>query len=54
MLVNTFIKQPPKTINLKNFEALKNYLIKKPLKNQSLLIKGSRGMELERVLTLID
>lgn len=45
-----------KSINhqFKNFEEFKNYLNKKPLENQSILIKGSRGMRLERILELID
>jgi UDP-N-acetylmuramoyl-tripeptide--D-alanyl-D-alanine ligase len=38
----------------KNFDALKNYLLEHPLKQQSILIKGSRSMRLERVLDLIS
>ncbi|WCO01016.1 UDP-N-acetylmuramoyl-tripeptide--D-alanyl-D-alanine ligase [Psychroserpens ponticola] len=37
----------------KSFENLKNELINSPLKNKYLLIKGSRGMALERVLDYI-
>jgi UDP-N-acetylmuramoyl-tripeptide--D-alanyl-D-alanine ligase len=37
----------------KSFEALKEHLLKNPLKNGALLIKGSRGMALERVLDII-
>ncbi|WP_405395465.1 UDP-N-acetylmuramoyl-tripeptide--D-alanyl-D-alanine ligase [Maribacter sp. Asnod2-G09] len=41
-------------IRLKSFEELKAYLVKKPIKTESsFLIKGSRGMALERVLDLI-
>ncbi|WP_291960597.1 UDP-N-acetylmuramoyl-tripeptide--D-alanyl-D-alanine ligase [Maribacter sp.] len=42
------------TIKLKNFDALKMYLKENNLKPESsILIKGSRGMALERVLELI-
>ncbi|MHB0753666.1 UDP-N-acetylmuramoyl-tripeptide--D-alanyl-D-alanine ligase [Polaribacter sp. M15] len=37
-----------------NFTDFENYIQKNPLKNQSILIKGSRGMRLERVLDLIN
>ncbi|TDT38742.1 UDP-N-acetylmuramoyl-tripeptide--D-alanyl-D-alanine ligase [Maribacter spongiicola] len=41
-------------IKLKNFEELKSHLTKNPLHpKSSILIKGSRGMALERVLDLI-
>ena len=48
-----------KTITTKHpqfntFEDLENYLKKNPLKNQHILIKGSRGMRLERCLDAID
>ena len=33
-----------------NFDDLKNYLIKQRIKNNTILIKGSRGMALERVV----
>lgn len=36
------------------FEELKKFIHKKPLENQSILIKGSRGMKLERILELIN
>ena len=38
----------------KTYELLEDYIKKKPLENQSILIKGSRGMRLERVLNIID
>lgn len=37
----------------KNFADFENYLKKHPLKNRSILIKGSRGMRLERVLDFV-
>lgn len=37
----------------KSFDDLKEHLIKKPLKKATLLIKGSRGMALERVLDIL-
>lgn len=38
----------------KTFIALENYIKKNPLENQSVLIKGSRGMRLERILDNIS
>ncbi len=37
----------------KSFEDLKEYLVKSPIEKGSLLIKGSRGMALERVLDVL-
>ena len=37
----------------KTFEELYAYLKNNPLENQSILIKGSRGMGLERLLDII-
>jgi UDP-N-acetylmuramoyl-tripeptide--D-alanyl-D-alanine ligase len=37
----------------KSFDALKEHLIKNPLEKASMLIKGSRGMALERVLDIL-
>lgn len=37
----------------KNFEDLKNELLKQPIENKKILIKGSRGMALERILEII-
>jgi UDP-N-acetylmuramoyl-tripeptide--D-alanyl-D-alanine ligase len=48
-----FYKTTTKNHQFKSFEALKIYITKKPLKNQSILIKGSRGMQLERILELL-
>ncbi|MDC0177668.1 UDP-N-acetylmuramoyl-tripeptide--D-alanyl-D-alanine ligase [Polaribacter sp.] len=43
------------TINhFKTFENLEEYLKNNPLKHQSILIKGSRGMRLERLLNTIS
>ncbi|WP_298766030.1 UDP-N-acetylmuramoyl-tripeptide--D-alanyl-D-alanine ligase [uncultured Polaribacter sp.] len=49
-----FSKTNTKNLKFTDFEALKVYLTKAPLNNQSILIKGSRGMQLERVLELIN
>jgi UDP-N-acetylmuramoyl-tripeptide--D-alanyl-D-alanine ligase len=49
-----FYKTITKNHQFKSFEALKIYITKKPLKNQSILIKGSRGMQLERILDLLS
>lgn len=38
----------------KTFKELEDYLKKNPLENQSILIKGSRGMRLERLLDIIS
>lgn len=38
----------------KTFEDFSNFIKKNPFQNQSILIKGSRGMGLERVLDLIN
>ncbi|MGJ8744992.1 UDP-N-acetylmuramoyl-tripeptide--D-alanyl-D-alanine ligase [Polaribacter sp.] len=48
-----FYKTATNKLQFKTFEALENYLIKKPLEQQSILIKGSRGMRLERILKII-
>ncbi|QTE22532.1 UDP-N-acetylmuramoyl-tripeptide--D-alanyl-D-alanine ligase [Polaribacter cellanae] len=49
-----FHKTKTKNKTFKTFESLKLYIIKKPLENQSILIKGSRGMQLERILDFIS
>jgi UDP-N-acetylmuramoyl-tripeptide--D-alanyl-D-alanine ligase len=49
-----FYKTITKNIQFKTFEGLRDHLLKNPLNNQSILIKGSRGMALERILDLID
>ena len=38
----------------KSFKELQNHLIKNNIKNHAILIKGSRGMQLERVLELLS
>jgi UDP-N-acetylmuramoyl-tripeptide--D-alanyl-D-alanine ligase len=40
-------------LQFKSYQDLEEYLKKNPLKNQSILIKGSRGMRLERILNVI-
>ena len=49
-----FYKATTKNKKIRNFEALKAYIIANPLAQQSILIKGSRGMQLERILAIID
>ncbi|QOD62059.1 UDP-N-acetylmuramoyl-tripeptide--D-alanyl-D-alanine ligase [Polaribacter haliotis] len=49
-----FYKTKTKNKTFKTFEDLKQHVIKKPLEDQSILIKGSRGMQLERVLDFIN
>ena len=39
---------------LESFEDLKILLSKKSIKNSSILIKGSRGMKMERILDLLS
>ncbi|MFT6843643.1 MAG: UDP-N-acetylmuramoyl-tripeptide--D-alanyl-D-alanine ligase [Psychroserpens sp.] len=41
-------------LQFKSYQDLEEYLKKNPLDNQSILIKGSRGMRLERLLDLIN
>jgi UDP-N-acetylmuramoyl-tripeptide--D-alanyl-D-alanine ligase len=41
-------------LQFKSYQDLEEYLKKNPLENQSILIKGSRGMRLERILDLIN
>ena len=38
----------------KTFDELKNFLIENPITQKSILVKGSRGMQLERLLELIN
>jgi UDP-N-acetylmuramoyl-tripeptide--D-alanyl-D-alanine ligase len=46
-----FYKTETSFIKLRNFDDLKSFLLKNKLpSNSSILIKGSRGMALERVL----
>lgn len=53
---NNFYKTKSSTDNIskfKSFDDLKNELLNSPIKNKYFLIKGSRGMALERVLDYI-
>jgi UDP-N-acetylmuramoyl-tripeptide--D-alanyl-D-alanine ligase len=49
-----FYKAATKNKQFKTFEALKKFIIAYPIENQSILIKGSRGMQLERALDFIS
>jgi UDP-N-acetylmuramoyl-tripeptide--D-alanyl-D-alanine ligase len=49
-----FYKSLTKNKQFKTFEALKDYLKNNKIKNQIILIKGSRGMRLERVIDFIN
>jgi len=48
-----FYKADTKNKQFETFEALKNFITTNPIENQFLLIKGSRGMQLERILEFI-
>ena len=47
-----FCKTETKHQKFINFEAIKNYLLKNPISKSTILIKGSRGMALERIVDL--
>jgi UDP-N-acetylmuramoyl-tripeptide--D-alanyl-D-alanine ligase len=49
-----FYKTITQNKQFRNFEDLKAYITANPLKQKSILIKGSRGMQLERILAIID
>jgi UDP-N-acetylmuramoyl-tripeptide--D-alanyl-D-alanine ligase len=49
-----FYKTSTQNRQFRNFEDLKAYITVNPLKQESILIKGSRGMQLERILAIID
>ena len=49
-----FYKTSTQNKKFRNFDALEAYLIENTLENQSVLIKGSRGMQLERVLEFLN
>jgi UDP-N-acetylmuramoyl-tripeptide--D-alanyl-D-alanine ligase len=49
-----FYKTTTKNKQFKTFEVLKKFLIQEPIENQTILIKGSRGMQLERLLDFIS
>jgi len=48
-----FYKADTKNKQFKTFKAMKNFINTNPIKNESILIKGSRGMQLERILEFI-
>ena len=41
-------------LQFETFEKLKNHIIKHPIDNNFILIKGSRGMALERILDVLN
>jgi UDP-N-acetylmuramoyl-tripeptide--D-alanyl-D-alanine ligase len=49
-----FAKTNTKNLQFKTFESLEEYLHTTPLKKQTILIKGSRGMRLERLLEVLE
>ena len=49
-----FHQTKTKKHQFKTFEELEDFIKKNPLENQSILIKGSRGMRLERILDSIS
>lgn len=49
-----FHKTTTKNKKLISFSELEDFIKKNPLENQKILIKGSRGMGLERILNFID
>ena len=53
---NEFYKQKinhNKLLFFENFKIFENFLIENPINTQSILIKGSRGMALERILNFL-
>lgn len=48
-----FFKTDSEHLKFRTFDELKDYLLQNKLQNRSILIKGSRGMALERVLELL-
>ena len=48
-----FFRTKTSATQFKSFDDLKEHLIKNPLKKGALLIKGSRGMALERILEIL-
>lgn len=49
-----FHQTKTKKHQFKTFNDLEKYIINHPIKNHSILIKGSRGMRLERILTALS
>ena len=48
-----FSKTSTKNLQFKTFESLQEHLIAQPIKAHSILIKGSRGMRLERIVPVL-
>ena len=48
-----FSKTTTKNLQFKTFESLQEHLIAQPIKAHSILIKGSRGMRLERIVPVL-
>ncbi|TXD51292.1 MULTISPECIES: UDP-N-acetylmuramoyl-tripeptide--D-alanyl-D-alanine ligase [unclassified Polaribacter] len=49
-----FYQTKTKNAQFKTYLDLENYLKQHPLEHQTILVKGSRGMRLERILTLLN
>ncbi len=49
-----FAKSNSNVLQFDTYQKLEEYIKKNPLENQSILIKGSRGMRLERILDFIN
>lgn len=49
-----FYKTKTNALQFKTYADFEAYLRKQPLKNRSILIKGSRGMRLERILKIVN
>ncbi|GAB7257489.1 UDP-N-acetylmuramoyl-tripeptide--D-alanyl-D-alanine ligase [Polaribacter sp. OB-PA-B3] len=49
-----FYKTKTKSKKLSTYQELENFIKKNPLENQKILVKGSRGMGLERILNFIN
>ncbi len=52
LLGDNFYKTKTQSLKFSNFNDLKNYLVKNSIKDSTILIKGSRGIALERVVEL--
>ncbi|WP_299066036.1 UDP-N-acetylmuramoyl-tripeptide--D-alanyl-D-alanine ligase [uncultured Polaribacter sp.] len=49
-----FYKTKTKSKKLSTYQELENFIKKNPLENQKILVKGSRGMGLERIINFIN